>query len=438
MTDERPDIYVRLAAAGLDLTAIRAATTAALTREDQAAVLVHAFGALRQRDLAPLMGVSAATISRLVTALLAAGKVRQQVFRDGGVGRPTEWLLPPEGDSPSYQRRQTIIASLPDIIAALDTMPRSAAQSSAPGPGAVEQPPISALDRPGEAVANVPPVSHEETTTQLAFALWFGTIGEDPRAKAEISMPEAVAEEILPIVSPPERLVPLPPTATYVSLPWRSHTQSPIPPWERTRILSRQHWRGRPLVRRSAVGLALGMGQAFRLTLLILVVGGHLLWAGLRLLGRGIQKLVWLFDDLNDIVVGRRWLLLGVAVAIVVGVLVGLRGQRYGARLPVAAAPPEVTPTGIPPTDIAPQAPATAMPTPLGQARVVGTGKAGLIVRDAPAGKRIGKLVNGAVVIVLGGPQTIANQEDPIWWNIRHGDIVGWVSARFLHVLNTP
>jgi hypothetical protein len=178
------------------------------------------------------------------------------------------------------------------------------------------------------------------------------------------------------------------------------------------------------------------MNQAFRLAVLILVVGGRLLWKSVQLLGRGIQRLVWLFDDLNDIVVGRRWLLLGVALAIVAGVLVGLRGQPYGARLPVAAATPEVIPTEIQPTDIASHVSATEMPTPIGQARVVGTGKAGLIVRDAPAGKRIGKLVNGVVVIVLDGPQTIANQEDPVWWNIKHGDIVGWVSARFLHMLD--
>jgi hypothetical protein len=172
------------------------------------------------------------------------------------------------------------------------------------------------------------------------------------------------------------------------------------------------------------------------LVLLILLVGGRLLWTSVQLLGRGIQRLAWLFDDLNDIVLGRRWLLLGVAVAIVAGVLVGLRGQSYGVRLPVAAAPPEVTPTGIPPTNMASTAPTTAMPTPIRQAQVVGTGKAGLIVRDAPAGKRVGKLANGVVVIVLGGSQTIANQEDPIWRNIKHGDIVGWVSARFLHMLD--
>src|SRR6266508_4688222 len=114
MPDERHDIRQTFAAAGLDLAAIHAATTGSMTREDRAAALVRAFGAIRQRDLVQLMDVSSATISRLVNALLAAGNVREQAFKDGEVGRPTDWLLAPEGDPPSYQQRQTVIACLPD------------------------------------------------------------------------------------------------------------------------------------------------------------------------------------------------------------------------------------------------------------------------------------------------------------------------------------
>jgi hypothetical protein len=78
------------------------------------------------------------------------------------------------------------------------------------------------------------------------------------------------------------------------------------------------------------------------------------------------------------------------------------------------------------------------MPVQTRRAQIVGTGKAGLIVRDAPAGKRIGKLANGLTVIILAGPQTIAKQQDSVWWQVQHGDLAGWVSARFLTFPDTP
>jgi hypothetical protein len=165
---------------------------------------------------------------------------------------------------------------------------------------------------------------------------------------------------------------------------------------------------------------------------------GRWLRDALGLLSKGLQRLVWYIDDLNAVVLERRWLLLGIAVVILVSVLVGLRWQFVSITLPVLSPPAEMTPTGMIPTQIASTALATAIPIQIGHAQVIGTGKDGLIVRDAPAGKRIGKLANGVMVVVLAGRQTNAGPENPVWWKVQHGDVVGWVSARFLHLLDAP
>jgi hypothetical protein len=67
-------------------------------------------------------------------------------------------------------------------------------------------------------------------------------------------------------------------------------------------------------------------------------------------------------------------------------------------------------------------------------ARVVGTGGVGLLIRDAPNGKRrLGDgLREGAVVMVSAGPITTADAHNPIWWQVRHNGVTGWVSGRFL------
>jgi hypothetical protein len=72
-------------------------------------------------------------------------------------------------------------------------------------------------------------------------------------------------------------------------------------------------------------------------------------------------------------------------------------------------------------------------PTPaLQYAQISGTGHLGLIVRDQPNGRRVGLLPEGAVVRILSGPRHIADARNPIWWEVMHKDVRGWVSARFL------
>jgi hypothetical protein len=73
------------------------------------------------------------------------------------------------------------------------------------------------------------------------------------------------------------------------------------------------------------------------------------------------------------------------------------------------------------------------------RARVVGTEGVGLLIRDVPNGKRrMGDgLREGAIVLVIGGPATTANAQNPIWWQVRHNGVTGWVSGRFL-AFTTP
>jgi hypothetical protein len=431
MSDAHQDIHHILAAAGLNYTALCAAMRETQTREEQAVALIYAFRALRQRDLAQLMNLSGATTSRLVGALLASGSVHEQSFKDGAVGRPTDWLLVPEGDPPSYEQRQAIIASLPGIIARLTTTPSPAAPSPLSMYVAAEEPAICAAEPAVHPAPSVSAVAHEEPLAQMALTLWFGRGGEDNGARPKTSMVRSEVDELPTTGAADEHFVLLPPATTYMRPPFRSRSQSSPSPWERSQYQARSRWRGHALIRKAA-GLAHSMGQLLCLMLRLMILGGRLLWAGLRLLSRGIQKLIWLIDDLNDIVVGRRWLLVGIVVAIMIGLLVGLRRQSGATELS-AAVPPELTPPGMAPTTLVP-----TMPVQTRRAQIVGTGKAGLIVRDAPAGKRIGKLANGLTVIILAGPQAIAKQQDSVWWQVQHGDLAGWVSARFLTFPDTP
>jgi hypothetical protein len=82
---------------------------------------------------------------------------------------------------------------------------------------------------------------------------------------------------------------------------------------------------------------------------------------------------------------------------------------------------------------LAPRPTPTPTTTPL-QARVHGTGAAGLIVRDQPVGRRIGQLGEGAQVIILSGPRPSADPRNPTWWEVQGQGVRGWVSERFLEL----
>jgi hypothetical protein len=108
--------YRRLLSLSIDPTAIQAIPAHPDQRADIALAFVQACGALRRADLSALMKLSEPTISRLVATLLSSGQLREQIVKDGTMGRPTGWLVMPECTLPSLDQRQATIACIPDIL----------------------------------------------------------------------------------------------------------------------------------------------------------------------------------------------------------------------------------------------------------------------------------------------------------------------------------
>jgi hypothetical protein len=423
MPDERQDIRRTLAAAGMDLAAICAAATEAVTREDRAVRLIRAFGMLRQRDLELLLDLSSATISRLVRPLLSAGTVQEQIFKDGDLGRPAAWLFVPESEPPTYQQRQVIAACLPDLITWLHDSPAPTSPASVPN-HAHDERAVTTEHQPAVPTAGVPSALLQERQAPIAVQ-WSPSSREHSAAPASPAAVAAPALEALPTIRHSDALTPPPPSiSTVAPHPMRCVAISPRPPWEPS-WLQRHAWWGSIRTWRRGDRVACRLGTMFRSWRPRLHRLGRQLRTCLQRLRTGIQQLVWYIDDLSAIMLERRWLLLGIAVVILASVLVGVQRRIVSITLPVASALFEVTPT----------APPTATPVRVLRAQVVGTGKLGLIVRDLPAGKRVGKLANGTEVVIVAGPQTIASRENPVWWQVRRGDLVGWVSARFLSFL---
>jgi hypothetical protein len=97
-------------------------------------------------------------------------------------------------------------------------------------------------------------------------------------------------------------------------------------------------------------------------------------------------------------------------------------------RTPSATPSPTVTPTAT--------ATATATVTPTPPAGLVlGTGGAGVLLRDAPNGQSTSGLIEGLPVLIIGGPQTVGGEA---WLQVRVADgRQGWILARYIATL-TP
>ncbi|MDX9952450.1 MAG: TIGR00341 family protein [Anaerolineae bacterium] len=101
---------------------------------------------------------------------------------------------------------------------------------------------------------------------------------------------------------------------------------------------------------------------------------------------------------------------------------------------PTATATATATPTRTPTPTLTPTL--TPMPTASPTATpfilvVSDVGAAGLRVRYSPDGLEVGRLPEGTVVIVTGGPVTVAGA---VWYQVQtlDGTLVGWVSATYL------
>lgn len=98
---------------------------------------------------------------------------------------------------------------------------------------------------------------------------------------------------------------------------------------------------------------------------------------------------------------------------------------------PTSTATPAPTSTEIP-TEILSTAtprPPTVTPTPsIGV--VFGTGGLGVVIRESPNGARIGGLLDGDEVELIGGPLQV---EGLLWWQIRTGEgVEAWMTSTFL------
>src|SRR3712207_5672130 len=109
MEADLPAAYRRLEAAGIDVLGLRRALDAATMPDDRALIYITSLGALRQRDLITLLGLSSATVSRRVAKLLRAERIRQQVCCEGTIGRASAWVLPSEGALPTYAEHQKVM-----------------------------------------------------------------------------------------------------------------------------------------------------------------------------------------------------------------------------------------------------------------------------------------------------------------------------------------
>jgi hypothetical protein len=319
-----------------------------------------------------------------------------------------------EGAPPSYQQRQTIVALLPDIIANLDIVLVQPTNTTIE-----EQPPV--------VEPTLPPSEPEalqvltEPALQIALPLLPQPVSVDTRISTPIVTPYWY-DYPPSIVRPTDNIAPLP-VATSDG-PRRLRV---APPWELSRPQSREWWRYPAAIRCGVSSLITAMDQLLGILAQVLIWGRRLLWGGLCRLWNGIWTLVRLNDELRIAVDWQPWLLLGMVVVVVAIVLGGFRLVLSGTGL-MSSVPVMVTPAQVASTPV----------LALRRARIVGTGSLGLIARAEPDGRRVGKLKDGAEVVVLAGPSTVSNQAHPTWWQVQHGDLVGWVSARFLTFLDTP
>ena len=128
---------------------------------------------------------------------------------------------------------------------------------------------------------------------------------------------------------------------------------------------------------------------------------------------------------------GERTILITTCVAIGIMTIWFIAPQLPGAE-PLLTDIPTALPTLL---ATPPSMPVTA-PTPLPGVRlcatVTGTGGVGVVVRETPAGRRLGAIPEGAIVEITGEPQTITHESHPVWVPVRRASLAGWSSQVYL------
>lgn len=138
----------------------------------------------------------------------------------------------------------------------------------------------------------------------------------------------------------------------------------------------------------------------------------------------------WVSARLSVPKVRRALRVIGLVSAFIACIAAGTAGLwLLLTQLPAAAVSSPTTPVVATPE---PATPAGA-PTPATRqcATITGTGGAGLVVREAPDGQRLGLLPEGATVEITGAAQTSADPHQT-WVPVRRAELAGWASMAYL------
>lgn len=416
MTNTKPDDHIHTVMQRLavqDITPARLVAIYALPRGTaQLLGWIQLMGSLRTTDLCKLQRTSAATISRQVAPLIQDGRVQKHQVKTGAAGRPATLFTMPGIALPTCDELRQRDGLVEDILV-LD--------------------PDLLISDPPSAEVTVMPV-HPETgeCSTLPTETWsdMPTPGDERPKDTETpenpSVPSIAARVSQTDMFDPawaddsEAVTPIPSDVS-VSLASLDRQDIESPPWSTLRQTS-DH-----LVPQKKKVHHIPGWKVWRWGGLCLRSGIHVirivLSNSIAILGTCLRAFFRFVDDLNVATDGLLGLVfmcgvIGMGLFLVLSTIIN-------SALPVQLheQPPMhtelITPVPLPPGVNA-------------QAQVVGTGQAGLIVRDAVEGRRIDLLADQSVVTIIDGPEIMPSQH-PIWWQVAYGDdATGWVSGSFL------
>ena len=367
--------------------------------------------ALRYTDAAALLGCDPTTIARTAPPLIHSGKLRRDVIRDGGDGRPTTWLSRQDVATRDPEHYAVIAPLLPVLIARVQELQRGPVNAPTAEPDTPEN--------SGDTTGTAPP------EPMVATAAAVEAMPEPP------SMPEPEPEASVQAPIAPGASMPDAP----VQSPVAASAPEPAPPVVAT--VPRIH-----RARQSLHALMITLAAYARIALYHVALGWVVVRSAVRR-ARNRRAFHRVGIVLPRTQRPRRWpVAAGTSALLAVGAIALLTVTARGYLGHVTAPAPaqlSAAPTGaqqtsgttaLPSPTIEPRAPARS-PVPVALAIVVGTADAGLIVRATPGGARVGHLPDGALVRLLDPPHPYSGI-NPSWVLVEHDALRGWVARSYL------
>ena len=369
---------------------------------------IHALGVVRQGDLMQLQRRSASVISRQINSLLQQGLLKRHRVALGKLGRPVDFFTLPHAPPPTPEQLATLDQRLAMLRSgtyrgAHDGSKELRTTPSSTGPTVLN----SALATAGSAVTATNTGRTDEGTSSNTPRLHPVTVAHVP-PPGEPSPFRAHAPtagvEVPPVAAPEQHeqaeREPQPPGAP--AAPSMSMVEAevhlPPPPWGDVRASRPSRW---PLLPRMTHDWLQNAPQQQQQTV------GYTLPSG------------------------ERAILITTCVAIGIMTIWFIAPQLPGVE-PLLTDIPTALPTLL---ATPPSMPVTA-PTPLSGVRpcatVTGTGGVGVVVRETPAGRRVGAIPEGAIVEITGEPQTITHESHQVWVPVRRASLAGWSSQVYL------